>query len=85
MISLENEFVISVGAKYRVNHGDEEPTEGVFKGFSAIASETALVFELDDGMLRFISLPQIIYLDLLEAAPKAKSSKRKDSGSVYYG
>ena len=73
---MDGEFSVSVGSKYRVNHGDEELTVGVFKGYSAIGSETAMVFQLDDGVIRFINL--------LEAAPK-KPSKKKETGSVYYG
>jgi len=84
VIRMDGEFSVSVGSKYRVNHGDEELTVGVFKGYSAIGSETAMVFQLDDGVIRFINLAQIIYLDLLEAAPK-KPSKKKETGSVYYG
>ena len=84
MIGLDGEYVVSIGAKYRVNHGDEEPTVGIFKGYSAMGTETAMVFEMEDGTLRFINLAQIIYLDLLEGAPK-KQSKKKETGSVYYG
>lgn len=85
-MTVDGEYLVTVGSKYRVNHGDEELTEGVFKGFSALGTETAMVFELEDKTLRFINLAQIIYLDLLEdASPKEKKSKRKDTGSVYYG
>ncbi len=84
---MEGEFLVSVGSKYRVNHGDEEMTVGVFIGYSAMGTETAMVFRLDDGTLRFVSLAQIIYLDLLEEAvpEKRKRAKGKDLGSVYYG
>jgi len=81
---MDGEFIVSVGSRCRVNHGDEDLTEGIFKGYSAMGAETMMVFELDDGTPRFINLAQIIYLDLLEA-PVKKSSKKKDSGSVYYG
>ncbi len=84
MIGLEGEYVVSVGSKYRVNHGDEELTTGIFKGYSAMGSETMMVFELEDKTLRFINLAQIIYLDLLEDAPK-KQTKKRETGSVYYG
>ena len=83
MISVDGEYVVSVGSKYSVNVGDDDPTVGIFRGYSAMGTETAMVFELENGKLRFISLPQIIYLDLLDA-PK-KTSKKKDQGSVYYG
>ena len=81
---VEGEYIVSIGSKYRVDHGGEELTEGIFKGYSAMGTETAMVFELENGTLRFINLAQIIYLDLLEAAPK-KASKKTDTGSVYYG
>ena len=84
MILLEGEYQVTIGSKHRVNHGDEELTEGIFKGYSAMGTETMTVFQLDDGTLRFISLAQIIYMDLLEDAPN-KKSKKKDTGSVYYG
>ncbi len=83
-MTWEGEFVVSVGSKYRVNHGDEELTEGIFKGYSAMGTETAMVFELADGTLRFVNLAQIIYLDLVEAGQKVPAKKR-ESGSVYYG
>jgi hypothetical protein len=81
---MEGEFLVTVGSKCRVNHGDEEPTIGFFKGYSAMGTETAMVFELPDGTLRFINLAQIIYVDVLEDAPKG-FSKKKEPGSVYYG
>ncbi|MBO4357913.1 MAG: hypothetical protein J5813_07105 [Candidatus Methanomethylophilaceae archaeon] len=81
---MEGEYIVSIGSKYSVDHGGEDLTVGIFKGYSAMGTETAMVFELENGTLRFINLAQIIYLDLLEAAPK-KASKKKDTGSVYYG
>jgi len=84
VIVVEGEYQVSIGAKYRVDSGTEGLTVGVFKGYSAMGTETAMVFELEDGTLRFINLAQIIYLDLLKSAPK-KSFKKKDTGSVYYG
>ena len=84
MIVVEGEYIVSIGSKYSVDHGGEDLTVGIFKGYSAMGTETAMVFELENGTLRFINLAQIIYLVLLEAAPK-KASKKKDTGSVYYG
>ena len=84
MIDVDGEYVVSIGSKCRVNHGDEELTTGVFKGYSAMGAETMMVIQTDDGTLRFINLAQIIYLDLLEDAPK-KQPRKKESGSVYYG
>jgi hypothetical protein len=83
VIAVDGEYAVTVGSKYIVDHGGEELTEGVFRGYSAMGSETAMVFELEGGKLRFINLAQIIYLDLIEPAPK--KTKKKDTGSVYYG
>ena len=53
---MNMDYMITEGSKYRVNHGDEELTEGVFKGFSVIGNDTAMVFELADGTLGFSQL-----------------------------
>ena len=83
MIDVDAEYAVTIGSKYSVDHGGEDLTVGVFRGYSAMGSDTAMVFELENGTLRFINLAQIIYLDLLESAPK--KTKKKDTGSVYYG
>ena len=82
---MNMDYMITEGSKYRVNHGDEELTEGVFKGFSVIGNDTAMVFQLEDGTLRFINSSQIIFLDLLESAPVESAPKESEPGSVYYG
>ena len=82
---MNMDYMITEGSKYRVNHGDEELTEGVFKGFSVIGNDTAMVFERADGTLRFINSSQIIFLDLLEAAPVEAAPRKSEPGSVYYG
>ena len=81
---MNMDYMITEGSRYRVNHGDEELTEGVFKGFSVIGNDTAMVFQLSDGTLRFISATQIIYMDLLESAPVESVPKKTEPGSVYY-
>lgn len=82
---MNMDYMITEGSKYKINHGDEEFTEGVFKGFSVIGNDTAMVFELADGTLRFISATQIVFMDLLESAPVESAPKKQESGSVYYG
>ena len=81
---MDADFTISIGSKCRVNHGDEEPTTGIFKGYSVMGTEFMMAVQMDDGTYRFINLAQIIYLDLLEDAPK-EQDEEKGSGSVYYG
>ena len=86
MMEMNKEFMITEGSKYKVNHGEDELTEGIFRGLSVIGNDTAMVFELADGILRFVNTSQIIYMDLIEAAPNDSAEPvSKAYNSVYYG
>ena len=83
---MNREFMITEGSKYRVCHGDDDQvTEGVFKGLSVIGNDSAMVFEIEGGVLRFINTTMIVYMDLLESAPEDGTKKKSDAGNVYYG
>ena len=85
-MSMNKEFMITEGSRYKISHGEDDLTEGVFRGLSVIGNDTAMVFELADGILRFINTSQIIYMDLLESAPNTDAEKKASSdNSVYYG
>ena len=81
---MNKEFMITEGSRYSIDLGEDDPTEGVFRGLSVIGNDTAMVFELDSGILRFINTSQIVYMDLLKAAPGSESRPAADT-SVYYG
>ena len=87
MISVENEYTVAPGARFGVSWRyscDEcREFEGVYKGLSAIGSETAMVFDVD-GTLRYIAASSVVCMDQLEAAPE-KAEKKSDAGSVFYG
>ncbi len=85
---MKNEFSIAPGAVFRVvwkmsstEHGE---FEGTYKGLSAIASDTALVFDVG-GTLRFLSSSSVLCMDQLSAAPECDGKKNQDPGSVFYG
>lgn len=84
---MENEFTIAPGARFRVfwraTRDDCRDFEGVYKGISAIGTETAMVFDVE-GTLRFLTASSIACMDQLEAAPE-KIEKKSDVGSVFYG
>ena len=87
MISVENEYTVAPGARFgvswRYSRDECREFEGVFKGLSAIGTETAMVFDVG-GTLRFIASSSVVCLDQLEAAPE-KAEKRSDAGNIFYG
>lgn len=84
---MENEYIVAPGAKFKVSwrySRDEcREFEGVYKGISAIGTDTAMVFDVD-GTLRFLSAASVVCMDQLEAAPE-KADRKSDAGSVFYG
>lgn len=88
MKQMSNEFVVAQGARFRVlwkcSMSECREFEGVYKGMSAIGSDTALVFDVD-GVLRFLSAQAVVCMDQLEAAPEAPQERKSDAGSVFYG
>lgn len=66
-------------------------TVGVFKGYAAVAHDTAIVMEVDlstvegkDKFMRLIPSHMIISIDVLKAE-KEEEHKDKDSNAVYFG
>lgn len=87
-------IVLTPGSLYRVKslEARDKPMEtyGTFKGYAAIAHDTALVMELDKshgedkGKMRLIPSHMIISIDVLKAE-KEKEEKEAESTSVYFG
>ena len=71
------------GSRFRVRHGEDGVTEGILKGVSVLGSGTALVFETDEGTLRYINSSSIEYMDLIE--PPAAEEGASEPGNAYYG
>ncbi|HIH01863.1 TPA: hypothetical protein HA259_07325 [Thermoplasmata archaeon] len=86
--------VLTEGSQYRIKslEARDKPMEtiGVFKGYAAIAHDTAVVMELENplgegkAMLRLIPSHMIISIDVLKAE-KEKKTKEQDGNSVYFG
>jgi hypothetical protein len=87
-------IVLTPGSLYRVKslEARDKPMEtfGIFKGYAAIAHDTALVMELDKshgddkGKMRLIPSHMIIAIDVLKAE-KEKEEKEAENTSVYFG
>ena len=74
-------FVLKQDGKYLVRIADEDDTIGLFKGYSSLAGDIAMVIEMDGGKMRFIPLAQIVYIDQLEIPASVEQPKKDD---IYY-
>ncbi len=86
---MSDDFILSPGALFEVTwrrtDDDCQTFKGRYKGLCAVASETALVFEVG-GVTRLVSVPSIVCMDQLEGAPEqSKPAKKADPGNVFYG
>jgi len=87
-------FVLTTGSLYKIKslESRDHPMEtvGIFKGYAALAHDTAVVIELDKshgddkGRLRLIPSHMILSIDVLKAE-KEKEEKEAESNAVYFG
>ena len=87
-------FVLTPGSLYKIKslESRDHPMEtvGIFKGYAALAHDTAVVIELDKshgddkGRLRLIPSHMILSIDVLKAE-KEKDEKEAESNAVYFG
>ncbi len=94
MPKKDDAIVLTQGSLYRIKslESRDHPmeTNGIFKGYAAVAHDTALVIELDKshgedkGRLRLIPANMIMSIDVLKAE-KEKEEKEGESNAVYFG
>lgn len=94
MPKRDDALVLTPGSLYKVKslESRDHPMEttGIFKGYAAVAHDTAIVMELDKthgeekGRLRLIPSHMIISIDVLKAE-KEKDEKESESTAVYFG
>jgi hypothetical protein len=90
----DDAIVLTQGSLYRIKslESRDHPMEttGIFKGYAAVAHDTALVIELDkshgedQGRLRLIPANMIMSIDVLRAE-KEKEEKEGEANAVYFG
>jgi len=73
---------ISTGSRYLVAFGESGEVPGIFRGYSAIGNETALVMD-SDGTIRYIPVSKVTSVTLLESV--AGEVKKKEEPGVNYG
>ena len=94
MAKRDDAIVLTPGSLYKIRslEARDKPMEtvGVFKGYAAVAHDTAIVVELDKthgddkGRLRLIPANMIMSIDVLRAE-KEKEEKESESNAVYFG
>lgn len=95
MARKDDAIVLTPGSLYRVRslESREKPLEtiGVFKGYAAVAHDTAIVMEVElstggskEKFMRLIPSHMVISIDVLKAE-KEEEQKEKDSNAVYFG
>jgi len=94
MPKKDESIVLTQGSQYRIKslESRDKPMEtvGIFRGYAAVAHDTALVMELEKklgeekGMLRLIPSHMIISIDVLKAE-KEKEVKDLETNAVSYG
>ncbi len=75
------EFILKTDGKYLIRIADEDDTIGLFKGYSSLCGDIAMVIEMDGGKKRFVPLSQIVYIDELEIPKSEEQPKKVD---IYY-
>ncbi|HUV62140.1 MAG TPA: hypothetical protein VMW71_08280 [Thermoplasmata archaeon] len=90
----DDAITLTEGSEYRVKslEARDKPMEtvGVFKGYAAIAHDTAMVMEVQSpvgehkSMLRLIPSHMILSIDVLKAE-KEKKEKSQQGDTVYFG
>ena len=76
---MSDELGLTEGWKYSVLT-DDIRSEGIFRGYAMIGTESAIVIQLDDGTMRMIPAASIFYIDLIGTGKRAEEKKH-----AYYG
>jgi len=94
MARKDEAVILTPGSLYKIKslEARDKPMEtvGIFKGYAAVAHDTALVIELDKthgddkGRQRLILSHMIICIDVLKAE-KEKVEKEAEGNAVYFG
>jgi len=74
---------LTEGWRYSVATDKDTRSEGVFKGYAMLGTESAVVLQMSGGTTRIIPVAGIVFIDLIESGERKRSDdKRPESG--YY-
>lgn len=94
MSKKDEAIVLTPGSLYKIKslEAKDKPMEtvGIFKGYAAIAHDTAVVMQLEKQLndessrIRLIPAHMILSIDVLKAEEE-KEEAEKDTNAVYFG
>jgi hypothetical protein len=94
MSKKDDAIVLTKGSQYKVKslEAKDKPMEtvGIFKGYAAIAHDTAIVMQLEKQLsdetarIRLIPSHMILSIDVLKVEEE-KEETEKDTNAVYFG
>ena len=94
MPKKDEAVVLTPGSLYKIKslEAKDKPMEtvGIFKGYAAIAHDTAVVMQLEKQLndeasrIRLIPAHMILSIDVLKAEEE-KEETEKDTNAVYFG
>ena len=76
-----SEFALKPEGRYQVCIDEKNVFCGIFKGYSSLCGEVAMVIDPGDGKMRFIPISQIKYIDQLEVLESKEQTSKVD---IYY-
>jgi len=83
-VSEKNELGLTEGWKYSVAIDKGPVSDGTFRGYTMLGTESAIVMQMSEGTTRIIPAASIIYIDLIESGERKPTNEKKPE-SVYYG
>ncbi len=92
---LDSGIKLTMGSKYIVKSLMSKAqcleTEGIFKGYSVIASDDGMCIELSEkhgdlaGKIRVIPTHMLVSIDIVEPKKEKKNRKSEESAAYYVG
>ena len=76
-----SEFALKPEGRYCVWVDVDDSFKGIFKGYSSLCGEVAMVIDTGKGKLRFVPVAQIRYIDQLEIPESKEETSKVD---IYY-
>ena len=72
------------GWRYSVATDKDTRSEGMFKGYAMLGTESAIVLQMNEGVTRIIPMASIVFIDLIGSGDRKRTEDKKQE-SVYYG
>ena len=83
-MSEKNELGLTEGWKYSVIMDKGPVSDGTFKGYTMLGTESAIIIQMPEGTVRTIPVASIVYIDLVESGERKRQDEKRPE-SVYYG